>query len=77
MADQAQWNGTRDESAALNNAIARNCSCEYNLAGARTTTCPSHEMLLHDQRALNGLLFMRRQVAQLRREEWMGRRRGR
>jgi hypothetical protein len=52
------------------NSIARNCSCEFGLMGVRLTTCAPHRMLTEDQRALNGLLFVRRLAEQLRQEEW-------
>jgi hypothetical protein len=39
--------------------------------GMRLTSCPSHRMLVEDQRALDGLLFARRIAAQLRDEEWL------
>ena len=37
--------------------------------GVRLATCAPHRMLTEDQRALNGLLFARRLVERLRREE--------
>jgi hypothetical protein len=36
----------------------------------RLSTCAPHRMLTEDQRALNGLLFVRRVVDRLRREEF-------
>lgn len=63
------WHGTKKESAELVNAIARNCDCTYSLNGARSHTCGGHTMLLSDQRALDGLVWMRRQAERLRREE--------
>ena len=70
MSTQVVWHGTQQESFDLVNAIARNCTCEFGLMGVRLTTCAPHRMLTEDQRALNGLLFVRRMVARLRREEW-------
>lgn len=67
---QPVWHGTQEESAALVNAIARNCNCQFGLMGVRTSTCPPHHMLIEDQRALDGLLFMRRRAEKLLLEEW-------
>ena len=36
----------------------------------RLSTCAAHQMLVEDQRALNGLLFGKYLAAGLRREEW-------
>ena len=69
MSTQVVWNGTREESLALVDAIARNCTCEFGLMGVRLSTCTSHRMLTEDQHALNGLLFARRVVDGLKREE--------
>ena len=63
------WNGTLIESQDLVSAIARNCVCEYGLRGVRTRTCSPHQMLAEDQRALDGLVFVRRLGERLRREE--------
>jgi hypothetical protein len=38
--------------------------------GVRVTTCSPHRMLTHDQRAVNGLLFMRHLADRLRQEEF-------
>jgi hypothetical protein len=70
MANQVTWYGSQQESFDLVNAIARNCTCEFGLMGVRLSTCPPHQMLTEDQRALNGLLFARRMADRLRREEW-------
>jgi hypothetical protein len=70
MANQVIWYGSQQESFDLVNAIARNCTCEFGLMGVRLSTCPPHQMLTEDQRALNGLLFARRLAERLRREEW-------
>ena len=67
---QVVWNGTQEESFALVNAIARNCTCEFGLMGVRLSTCAPHRMLTEDQRALNGLLFARKMVDRLLREEF-------
>jgi hypothetical protein len=64
-----QWFGTQQESSDLLAAITRNCTCEFGLNGIRLAQCSPHSMLTTDQRALNGLLFVRRMAARLRREE--------
>ena len=70
MSIRVSWHGTQQESFDLVNAIGRNCTCEFGLMGARLTTCSAHRMLLEDQRALDGLLFVRRMAERLRREEF-------
>jgi hypothetical protein len=67
---QPVWYGTQLESETLVRAIANNCTCEFNASGARRSTCAPHQMLTNDQRALNGLLFVRKIREQLLREEW-------
>lgn len=64
------WHGTTAESSDLVNAIARYCECTYALNGSRSKTCGPHSMLLADQRALDGLVWMRRDATRLRREEF-------
>lgn len=64
MVGQIVFHGTRAETDALLLAIAHNCECRFNgVMGARTSTCGPHEMLAHDQRALDGLVFERRRLA--------------
>ena len=70
MATTIIWHGTQQDSFDLVNAIARNCTCSFNGAGARVATCAPHHMLSDDQRALDGLLFARSIVERLRAEEW-------
>ena len=70
MVVKVSWHGTQQESFDLVNAITRNCTCELGLMGVRMETCGSHRMLMEDQRALNGLLFMRRMAERVRREEF-------
>jgi hypothetical protein len=53
------WHGSRVESEMLARAISTHCNCEFNGSGLRTSTCGPHEMLIQDQRALDGLLFGR------------------
>jgi len=63
------FHGDQYESRDLLAAIERNCQCVYDDAGVRTTTCGAHHLLLHDQRALDGILFERRRRECLEREE--------
>jgi len=63
------WHGTHVETTSLLQAVAHNCTCEFGLLGDRISTCGAHQMLVADQRALNGLLFGRYLAARLVREE--------
>ena len=63
------WHGTRQESLELLHAVRQHCTCEVE-QGRMVTTCPAHTMLARDQRAVDGLLFMRRMVARLLAEEF-------
>ena len=65
----ATWNGTTQESRELAAAIEHNCACQYATDGHRTSTCAPHRMLVADQRALDGLLFVRQIADRLRFEE--------
>jgi hypothetical protein len=69
MAKQIVWNGTHEESVELLHAISRNCACKMGDGGIRVETCASH-MVTTSQRSLDGLLFARRLVDRLRREEF-------
>jgi hypothetical protein len=66
----ASWHGTRQESLELVNAVANNCGCEIGEVGEHLSVCEPHMMLATDQRALDGLLFVRRMAERLRREEF-------
>ena len=63
------WNGTLREQLDLLAAIQHNCDCVYERMGARVSTCSAHAMLVHDQRALDGLLWHRRLLERLLAEE--------
>lgn len=63
------WHGTGPEIDSLLQAVAHNCGCEFGVAGIRMSTCGAHQMLVDDQRALNGLLFGRYLAPRLFREE--------
>ena len=63
------WNGTPDEALALLHALRTHCECRME-SGRIVASCASHSMLARDQRAVDGLLFMRRMAAQLLVEEF-------
>ncbi len=63
------WKGTLTEQLELVAAVERNCECEFDAVGVRLGACPSHTMLIRDQRALNGLLWNRRLKKQRLAEE--------
>jgi hypothetical protein len=69
MAHRISWNGTTDEGLALLDALREHCTCAVD-DGRTVTACPGHLMLAHDQRAVDGLLFMRRMAARLLAEEF-------
>jgi hypothetical protein len=69
MARQITWNGTTDEALALLHALREHCECRFD-QGRTVTPCASHQMLARDQRAVDGLLFMRRMAAQLLAQEF-------
>ena len=71
MVTNITWHGTQEESFALVNAIAHNCTCQFGLMGVRISVCAPHALLTHDQRALDGLLFSRRMACRLLAEEFM------
>lgn len=70
MSDSVIWRGTQQESFDLVNAIARNCACQFGLMGVRLSMCGAHQMLSEDQRALDGLLFVRGMARRLWFEEF-------
>jgi len=70
MPQRSIWNGTHQESTDLAAAINRNCTCQYDLDGERTMTCAPHRMFTDDQRAMDGLVFVRQIAARLRAEEF-------
>lgn len=63
------WNGTTEEALALLQALQAHCECR-TCAGRTVAPCAVHAMLAHDQRAIDGLLFMRRTAARLLAEEF-------
>lgn len=70
MTSEVLWHGTQQDAFELANAIGRNCTCEFGMMGVRLSTCSAHRMLVEDQRALDGLLFVRSMAARLQREEF-------
>jgi hypothetical protein len=63
------WNGTTDEALALLHALREHCVCTIE-HGKTVAPCAAHTMLAQDQRAIDGLLFMRRMAARLLTEEF-------
>lgn len=70
MASSVLWHGSQTEALDLLQALSRHCSCVVTAEGVRQSTCPPHEMLALDQRAIDGLVFFRRIAARLQREEF-------
>jgi hypothetical protein len=69
MARRIHWHGTRDEALQLLHALRQHCECRTQ-EGKTVGPCASHAMLARDQRALDGLLFMRRMAVRLLAEEF-------
>ena len=66
---QVVWHGTADEALALLAVVKEHCACQRS--GQRVTAlCTAHVMLTRDQRAVDGLLFMRRMAERLIIEEF-------
>jgi hypothetical protein len=65
MATHATWKGTIEESQALAEAVGHNCACPAPEDDAVSVVCGPHRILLVDQRALDGLLFVRQIRAML------------
>jgi len=67
----AVWHGSTTEMEALLRAAEHNCACGRARSSQDwATRCSSHRMLAFDQRALDGLLFVRRLTRRLEAEEW-------
>jgi len=69
MSRRITWHGTTDEALALLHALRLHCECCVD-NGCIVTPCAGHMMLVCDQRAVDGLLFMRRMTARLLAEEF-------
>ena len=70
MTTAVQWHGTQAEGMELVETLGRHCSCKFTAEGRRASVCAPHELLISDQRAIDGLLFSRRIAARLRSEEF-------
>ena len=75
LSTQVTWHGTREESIELVNVVSRNCGCAFGATEVPLSTCSAHRMLIEDQRALDGLLFMRSMRQRLFGEEFSKQRR--
>ncbi|HYW87410.1 MAG TPA: hypothetical protein VFB50_06560 [Chloroflexota bacterium] len=69
MARRITWKGSTDEALALLHALREHCDCHVE-QGRTVAPCAGHTMLARDQRAIDGLLFMRRMAARLLAEEF-------
>jgi hypothetical protein len=69
MARGITWKGTTDEALALLHALREHCDCHVE-QGRTVAPCAGHQMLARDQRAVDGLLFMRRMAARLLAQEF-------
>jgi hypothetical protein len=66
---RAVWHGNAQESVELLHAVGRNCACRA-VEGKTVSVCAAHQMLVDDQRAMDGLLFGRIIAAHLIEEEF-------
>ena len=62
------WNGTLSEQLDLIAAVQHNCGCSFDGTTSSLSACSSHTMF-REQRALDGLLWIRHLVTRLRAEE--------
>ena len=69
MTRRITWHGTTDEALALLHALRANCECRVD-HDRLVEPCASHAMVAHDQRAVDGLLFIRRMAPRLLAEEF-------
>jgi hypothetical protein len=69
MARGITWKGNTEETLALLHALRQHCDCRVE-QGRTVASCAGHTMLARDQRAVDGLLFMRRMAARLITEEF-------
>jgi hypothetical protein len=68
--EQIEFKGSEQERVDLLNALRHNCTCPDDMRDPGQC-CPAHS-LLHDQRALDHLLFLRHLEPQLISEEFRG-----
>ena len=65
------WHRNQQEAFDLISAVTHHCTCGYHSGtGERVFQCEPHRMVDEDQRALDRLLFARRIVLRLQREEF-------
>jgi hypothetical protein len=64
----AIWHGTDAEYRILLRIVAGYCSCRPE--GIKIVVCSPHQMLVEDQRAIDGLVFLRRLAGRLTAEEF-------
>ena len=69
MARSIIGNGTTDEALALLHALRAHCECRVDV-GRTVAPCAGHAMMAFDQRAIDGLVFMRRMAPRLLEEEF-------
>lgn len=69
MPAQIIWHGTEQEKYDFLTALAHSCECIVDGDGPQET-CAAHKMLLTDQRALDGLVFMHREAQRLKEQEF-------
>jgi hypothetical protein len=69
MARGITWKGTTEEALALLHALRAHCDCRVE-QGCTVAPCAGHHMLARDQRAVDGLLFMRRMATRLMAQEF-------
>jgi hypothetical protein len=65
------WHGTEKEGQELIAAIEHNCTCKRNNRGGKAGLCSVHELFVHNQSFIDGLLFFRRMREALLEEEWI------
>lgn len=66
------WRGTLCERLDLLVALGHHCRCRLDSRSRLVEPCAGHTMLVHDQRALNGLVWIRQLASQLLDEEGIG-----
>ena len=69
MIQRIRWNGTADEGLASLQALRAHCECRVD-AGRTLAPWAAHTMMAFDQRAIDGLVFMRRIAPRLLGEEF-------
>ena len=69
MARGINWKGTTEEALALLHALREHCTCHVE-QGRTVAPCAGHHMLARDQRAVDGLVFMRRMATRLMAQEF-------